>query len=245
MKKYQMLAIVGLSTIAIVSAQSSAPGQDRPRPIIKEIRQEMRPPMGAVNASGSPRRELMEDRKEMRDQNQEDRKDLIMETRERMKNASSSDERRSIMEDARGKREDMRASNTEERKQMNDRSRELARNKMGQVVERLNMVVDHLSNALNRTERFINDKKASSTVDMTKYDPMLAKAKASLVVVKSNIDAVKSFTASSTDPSSDKEALKSKVKTAQDSIKTFQDDLKSLLETLKVDKSMWDLKPAK
>ena len=60
----------------------------------------MRPPMGAVNASGSPRRELMEDRKEMRDQNQEDRKDLIMETRERMKNASSSDERRSIMEDA-------------------------------------------------------------------------------------------------------------------------------------------------
>lgn len=270
MKKYQILAMIAVSTVAIVGAQSAAPSAGQPpmppqqgeqgmygsmrpeprddqdgKPIIRDIRQEMRLPGTGANASGSPRRELMEDRKDMRDQNQGERKDLRMDTREQMKNASSSDERRAIMEDARGKREDMRASNTAERKDMNERSRELAKNKIGQVVERLNMVVDHLTNALNRTERFIGDKKASSTVDMSKYDPMVAKAKASLVVVKANVDAVKSFTASSTDPSSDKEALKTKVKTAQDSVKAFQDDLKNLLETIKIDKSMWDLKSNK
>jgi uncharacterized protein YbcI len=217
---------------------------------IKEIRNtardaEMEKWEGKSASSTGPRRELIEDRKEMRDQNQGDRKELRMDTREQMKNASSSDERRAIMEDARGKREDMRASNTEERKEMNERSRELAKNRVAQTVERLKMVTVHLENALTRTEKFIADKKASTTVDMSKYETMLTKAKSSLANVKSGIAGVEVMVSASTTLTvENKDAIKVSVKSVQDNIKIFQDDLKVLLSGLK-DRSMWDLKSAK
>ncbi len=269
MKKYQVLGLAVMATFAMAAAQDGTmpavaasaevkASTTMPRPKImpplrqeiKEIKNtardaEMEKWEGKSASSTGPRRELIEDRKEMRDQNQEDRKDLRMETRTEMKSASSSDERRAIMEDARGKREDMRASNTAERKEMNERSRELAKNRVGQAVERLSMVADHFSGALDRLEKFVNEKKASTTVDMSKYEAMLTKAKSSLATVKTNLDATKSLLASTGEVTvENKTALKLSVKTTQDSVKVLQSDLKTLSNSLR-DRSMWDLKSAK
>lgn len=269
MKKYQVLGLAVMATFAMAAAQDGTmpavavsaevkASTTMPRPKImpplrqeiKEIKNtardaEMEKWEGKSASSTGPRRELVEDRKEMRDQNQEDRKDLRMETKTEMKSASSSDERRAIMEDARGKREDMRASNTAERKEMNERSRDLAKNRVGQAVERLKMVTVHLENALTRTEKFIADRKASSTVDMSASDALLVKAKASLANVKSGIAGVEVMVSASTTLTvENKDAVKVAVKSVQDNVKIFQDDLKALLSNLK-DRSMWDLKSAK
>lgn len=247
MKKYQILGLAAMTTFAIVGAQNG-PGMPPP-PMMGSASVEMRASTTIERPRIMPplRQDIKDDRREMRDQNREDRKDFRMETREQMKNASSSDERRAIMEDARGRREDMHASNTVERKEINERSKELAKNKISQTVERLKMVTEHLENALIRTEKFITDKRASSTADMTSINTLLAKAKTSLVNVKNGIAGIEaSVSASTTLTVENKDSIKSSVKAVQDNIKTFQDDLKNLLNALKIRNNQgWDLKANK
>ena len=232
MKKYQVLGLAVMATFAMTAAQD---GTMQPVAVSAELRAsttmprpKMMPPL---------RKEIKEDRKEMHDQNQEDRKDLRVETRGMLKSATSAEDRKEIRNNQMEKRDDMRASNTEERKEMKERSRDLAKNRVGQVAERFKLVTVHLENALTRTEKFISNKKASSTVDMSAADALLVKAKSSLANVKSGIAGVESMVSASTTLTvENKEAIKVAVKSVQDNIKTFQDDLKNLLTSLKTNK---------
>jgi hypothetical protein len=248
MKKYQILGVAMLATFAIAGAQEgtgvsvnlsadvkASTTMPRPKPMppvrqeVKEMRGEMREERQEIMGE---RKEIMNTRVEMRASNTVERKDLRVETRDMMKNATSVEDRKEVRNNQMEKRGEMRASNTEDRKELNQKSKELAKVKITAIVEKLKLVTSHLEKALTRTETFVANKKASSTVDMSKTEGLLAIAKTSLAKVKTDVAAVEIY-ANVEVTSDNRDMIRSVVKTAQDSIKSFQDSLKNVLETIR------------
>jgi hypothetical protein len=227
MKKYQMLAVALLATCSIVSAEETVS-------VTGSV---------SVTATSSPavkprmenvpvRAMIKEERKEMIQNNVKERVELNTNVRAGVKAASTTEDKQAIRENAKVERKDMREENKTEREEFRVKAKAEVKGKIISNVSKLNGVVTHFENALTRVNTFITNKKASSTVDVTKAESLSVAAKVSLDKVKTNIAAVSAF--SSVEITADnKEALKTSLKTAQESIKTFQQDLKNLLEEVK------------
>jgi hypothetical protein len=183
------------------------------------------------------RKELMGEREDMHASNTQERMEMNADIRMQMKNATSAEERKMIMDNAREERDQMRASNTEERKELNERSRAIVQNRVALIAQRLDAAQNHLQNALTRLTTYVSTKASGTPSSLTK-------ATASGAASASAIASLQAY-ASTTITVDNKDSIKSATKTAQDAIKTFQDDLKAALEVIKVDKSMWDLKANK
>ncbi len=169
-------------------------------------------------------------KKDLKEEIKSERKDLRMNTKAMMKNATSSEDRRNIIGDAKDKREAMRASNTEDRKELKASSRDMAKKKMEEIVKKLDAVENRLQIELSKLIAYVTAK--SSTTP-----PSVTKAIASGAAAASAVASLQLY-ASTTVTVENKDNIKSLIKIAKDTIKTFQIDLKAALETMKIDRSM-------
>ena len=246
MKKYNVLASLIFAGIAIASAQQ---GGSRPTDTslqgeagvqIKKEMHEMRD-MHASNTAEraeikDERMGIMNERRDMHASNTKERMDMRMEKHEDMRNATSGEEKRGIMQEMKGKREDMRASNTEERKELKQKSKDIAKERLSTIVNRLDMMDEHLQNALSRINVFIDNHNASSTATggmISKSSPLLAKAVISGTAAHAAVMNVHVYAnASTTLDVGTKELAKQSVMTAQEALKTFQVDLKAAVKDM-------------
>ena len=238
MKTYITISAIALGAIMTASAQSgsvetsvkvSPPLMDM-KAKQGEVRKEMHGDRAQIKEE---RKNLHNERMGMHASNTEERKDLKADTKLRMKNATSSEERHTIMGDAKDKRDGMKASSTEERKELNERSRDLAKSRASLTVQRLSAADERLQSTLVRLNTAIDNYNASTTntVKISKASPVLAKAIASGVTSHAASVSVSVY-ASTTIDGTNKEAFKLSVSAAEKALKTFQMDLKAATKDL-------------
>lgn len=187
---------VTVETEIEVSVQSTS---STPRPPIRPLRPQ-------------PLMELREDARERIIELREGMQERRIETRTEIRNATSGEERRSIIKEVREDREEMRDRAQEIRGNIKERLQTLVRTHVGSVVKRSENALNMFDNLVSRMESRI-DKLKERGADTASVETSLSSSVSLVATAKANLGALQTLVASVKE-SSDPATVKTQIRTA-------------------------------
>ena len=163
-------------------------------------------------------------------------KALREETKERLENATTDEEREVIKKDAKTQHEALRAQFKTERADSRPERRGDIGSRVERIMKRLNSATEHLTNLGGRVQNFLNEKSAAG-VDTTaaqnklnEANTKLGEAKAAIIVAQSVIDRI----LASDNPSDHKDEVREAVRNSISEIKETHKAIREAVRATKV-----------